>query len=50
MLSLSLTELEQSVEQAQKDIKAVKEERECREKELTRVRGTFKRNTFVCVD
>lgn len=50
MLSLSLTELELSVEQSQKDIKAVKEERECREKELTRVRGTFKRNTFVCLD
>lgn len=50
MLSLSLSELEQSVEQFQKDIKAVKEERECREKEVTQVRVTFKWNACVCKD
>lgn len=48
MLSLTLPELEQSVEQSQKDIKAVKGEQEYREKELTQVGVTFKCNASPC--
>lgn len=48
MLSLSLPELEQSAEQSRKDCKALQEERERREKELTQVRFTHRRNAVVC--
>lgn len=48
MLSLSLPELEQSAEQSRKDCKALQEERERREKELTQVRVTHRRNAVVC--